>query len=149
MTADFIDDELKKKIREESSLFIPKPVELEDVRAFIKSCSEREEDRGDDLCCSREESSIESETKEKRSCARSSCSKKIHCAVTVYYNWELKSELEADIIDVSSDGVGLVVKMPLYSGNVLRFNGAIENRSGIVKWSRKDVKYYRAGIKLI
>jgi hypothetical protein len=75
--------------------------------------------------------------------------KNVNYSVSVFYNWELKSNLDADIIDISRGGAGIRTCYPLYPGNVLSFNNVLDNTSGIVKWSLKDEKDYRAGIKFI
>lgn len=87
--------------------------------------------------------------REKRQYARKPYTKTICCSISVFYNWELKSNLEADMIDLSNEGAGIKARYPLYPGNVLRFDNVLKNKSGIVKWSIKNEGYYRAGIKFI
>jgi hypothetical protein len=86
---------------------------------------------------------------ERRQIARKPYKKTVHCSISVFYNWELKSDLAANIIDITNRGVGIRVCYPVYPGNVLRFDNRLENKSGIVKWSIKDKDSYRAGIKFI
>jgi hypothetical protein len=59
---------------------------------------------------------------EKRQIARKSYKKTALCSISVFYNWEVKYDLSANIIDISNRGVGIKVCYPLYPGNVLRFD---------------------------
>lgn len=86
---------------------------------------------------------------EKRQIARKSYKKTVHCSISVFYSWVLKSDIATNIIDISNRGVGISVYYPLYPGCVLRFDDRLENKFGIVKWSIKDRYNYRAGIKFI
>lgn len=142
MTAGAVTDEMMGKINKGSSLFITKPLDLETVRTFVNEEF--------DIRSKLEDSSVSDINEdEKRNYRRTHCRKIIQYSVSVFYNWELKSDLEADIIDLSKSGAGIMTCYPLYPGNILRFNTVLENTSGIVKWSRRHGKSFRAGIKFL
>ncbi len=143
MTASYVSDETKKKIEEGASLFLPKPIELDTVKSFI------DEEMRKIGSSHAEESAGYNDIKEKRLVSRIPYKKTVCCSICVFFNWELKSNLEADMIDISNGGAGLKACYPLYPGNVIRFDNVLENKSGIVKWSVKCENYYRAGIKFI
>lgn len=142
MTASSVTDEMMGKINRSSSLFITKPIDLEIVRNFVNK-------EFDILSKLEDAPGINNHEDEKRTYRRTHCRKIIQYSVSVFYNWELKSDLEADIIDLSKSGAGITTCYPLYPGNILRFNNILENTSGIVKWSRKHSINFRAGIKFL
>jgi len=57
--------------------------------------------------------------------------------------------LKADIIDISAGGIGMKTAYRLYPGTVLRFDSAVGNRAGLVKWSVTTERGCRAGVKFI
>jgi DNA-binding NtrC family response regulator len=142
MTAEFLEDDMKGKIEDGAFLFIPKPIELDTLKAFInKELSSNGDyifknanNRGRDI-------------NEKRESERRPYAGTVRYSLSVFYRWELKSSLKADIIDINPGGVGMITPYRLYPGAMLRFDSTLENRSGIVKWSAGDEKGCRAGIK--
>lgn len=55
-------------------------------------------------------------------------------------------------VDKSPSGLGIITDFPLEAGHVLKWNDQ-DNRSilhlAMVRWSRQDESYYRAGLLLI
>jgi hypothetical protein len=86
---------------------------------------------------------------EKREFLRIPYKKKVHCSLSVFYNWELKSDLEVHITDLSNGGAGIKTLYPLYPGNILRFSDLLSDKSGIVKWIIDNNDHYKVGIKFI
>jgi DNA-binding NtrC family response regulator len=160
MTADYLDEDVKTKIEKGASLLISKPVELDDVRNFIRKESglSVESIEEEHAVKGHREEGKETEKgpvlkgprgAERRQHARQSCKKTVYCSLSVFYSWEMKSGLKTDIIDMSTEGAGIIAAYPLYPGNVLKFDESLEHRSGIVKWSRKDAGNFRAGIRFL
>lgn len=144
MTAESIDEDKKRKIKEGASLFLAKPVELDEVMNFINGEPGQSEDSDVDG-----KNNGREHMGEKRQYTRKPYNKTVRCSISVFYNWELKSDLKADMIDISYEGAGIKARYPLYPGNILRFDNVLENKSGIVKWSIKSGDDYRAGIKFL
>jgi hypothetical protein len=77
---------------------------------------------------------------EKRKHERMSCTKVARYSVSIFYDWELKSALIADIIDISEGGVGIRTDFPVATGNVIKFTKGVPDKRGIVKWWTKDTQ---------
>lgn len=141
MTASCLDDDMKKRIENGAALLVPKPVDLNIIRDFIdRKLKKAKKNHNNGF----------GRMKNKREFSRMPCKKTVNCSISVFYNWELKSGLEVDIIDISDGGAGVRLSYPLYPGNVLRFSDLMDNKSGIVKWiMAKTDDNYRVGIKFI
>jgi len=151
MTADVLDDDMKMKVEKGASMYIPKPVELDDIRDFIHKESgtggdsmvrantgkETGADKGDPMGT------------ERRQHARRPCNEIVRYSMSIFYNWETKSDLEARVVDISTEGACITANYPLYPGNVLKFDASLESRSGLVRWSKKDAENFRAGIRFL
>lgn len=142
MTASEINGSLKDRIEDHAAVFIPKPINLDLIVPFIKSTFRTGPDSVTDA-------DIDGAEKEKRSFIRKYDFKTAGYSLNIFYSLELKTDLNANIIDISRGGAGILTFYPVYPGNVLRFISGLENVSGIVKWSRKQGTGYRAGIKFI
>jgi SAM-dependent methyltransferase len=57
--------------------------------------------------------------------------------------------LKARAIDISDGGLCIETDYPLSPGHTLLFNGGVEHKTGIVRWSRKINGYYRVGVEVI
>lgn len=150
MTASYLDDSMKSVIENNASLFIPKPVEIDTVKSFIDIAMQGHNQSGsyneyDDTGASNSDDL----KREKRQYARMSCSRITRYSVHIFYNWELKSGLVADIINMSEGGVAIKTNYPLAVGNMIKFEEGFQNRKGIVKWWNKYEEKYKAGIKLV
>ncbi len=117
MTAGNLDDDKKKKIDNDADFFLPKPVDLNILRDFMER--ERKKDNKKD--------NGNNSMTEKREFWREAYGKKVHCSLSVFYNWELKSDLEVYVSDVSDSGVGIKTLYPLCPGNILRFSDLLSN----------------------
>lgn len=156
MTADYLDEDVKTKIEKGASLFISKPVELDDVRNFIRKESGLVDEpmQGENMGKETREKDKETEKtgqkgRERRQHERRPCKKTVCCSLSVFYSWEMKSGLKTELVDISTEGAGISTGYPLYPGNVLKFDESLEHRSGIVKWSNKDAGNFRAGIRFL
>ncbi|MBI5058130.1 MAG: response regulator [Nitrospirae bacterium] len=143
MTAEYLDDDVMKKIAGNASLFIPKPIELDIVKAFVnhelsdEDFHHAEENDGTDF------------NNEKRKFPRSQYRRTVHYSIYVSYDSDLKTTLQGDIIDISLGGAGLRTGSPVFFGDLLRFDDVLGSKSGIVKWSVKENGDYRAGVQFI
>ncbi len=145
MSAEVINENMKRKIDERASFFIPKPVELDTVKDYINKELEKIEDFNGQT-----NNKGNNYTENRRLLARRSCSMPVRCSVSIFHNWEVMSSLEVSTVDISDGGVGVESSFPLYPGNVIKFNNILENKSGIVKWTLGGLdKNYRVGIKFI
>jgi hypothetical protein len=95
-----------------------------------------------------EKSSADTVHDEKRMHPRMACSKIVSYSVSVFYDWQLRSNLTAEIINMSEGGVGFVTSYPVTIGNVIKFTEGFPHKKGSVKWSTEAPRY-RAGIKFI
>jgi response regulator RpfG family c-di-GMP phosphodiesterase len=139
MTAGNLDDDMKQKIKNDAAFFLPKPVDLNILRGFI----ELEQNKN------KEKSNRNNNMTEKREFWREEYGKKVHCSLSVFYNWELKSDLEVYVTDISDNGAGIKTLYPLHPGNILRFSDLLSNKAGIVKWIIDNNEHYKVGIKFI
>ncbi|MFZ5906836.1 MAG: class I SAM-dependent methyltransferase [Nitrospirota bacterium] len=57
-------------------------------------------------------------------------------------------DLKAQAVDISKTGVGIQTDYPLSPGNVIWFNGGIEEKVGFVRWCSQVETGYRAGVEL-
>ena len=139
MTASNLDDDKKKKVENDAVFFLPKPIDLNILRGFIELERKKDKENGNE----------KKNMTEKRECWREAYGKKVYCSLSVFYNWELKSNLEVYITDISNNGAGIKTLYPLYPGNILRFSDLLSNKSGIVKWIIDNNEHYKVGIKFI
>jgi len=56
--------------------------------------------------------------------------------------------LKGQAVDISESGIGLHTDHPLEPGNIVWFNGGLDERAGYVKWCANVSGGYRAGIEL-
>jgi DNA-binding NtrC family response regulator len=148
MTGSVLDDDMKSDIDRDAYMFIPKPIELDTIKAFI----DREmgiEKRFHSAGKSGNNTPNDEMSGEKRKHERTPCTKIAQYSVSIFYDWELKSDLAADIINISEGGVGIRTGFPVAIGNVLRFDQNFQRKKGIVKWWAMDDQRYRAGIKFM
>jgi hypothetical protein len=143
---------MKMKVAKGASMYIPKPVELDDIRNFIRKESGVSGDSGVKEKIAKEprdKDKGDQHRSERREYSRRSCDEIVHYSVSVFYNWEKKSDLEARVVDISAGGACISANYPLYPGNVLKFDASLESRSGLVRWSTKDSENFRAGIRFL
>ena len=59
-----------------------------------------------------------------------------------------RKSLEARTVDISDDGIGLVTPHPLKESQIISFNEKVENRTGVVVWSKMiDEENCRVGVR--
>jgi hypothetical protein len=77
--------------------------------------------------------------------------KTIHYSAACADGNERAKNIKADIINISSAGMGITTTCPLAPGCVLIFGGGIEHTTGVVRWNRivEGNTGYRAGIEFI
>jgi len=144
MTASVLDDDMKRDIDRDAYMFIPKPIELEVIKSFIER-----EMRANGGPASTVKAMSGEAIQEKREHPRLSCRKVVHYSLCIFYDWELRTGLAADLIDVSEGGVGIRTTFPVSIGNVLKFGEDFQGKKGVVKWWNRDGYKYRSGIKYV
>ena len=66
----------------------------------------------------------------------------------IYEGISTRLSLSAQIIDISDSGIGLLTPYPLQESQVIGFDEKLENRTGVVTWSKMiDEENCRAGVK--
>ena len=145
MTALVIDDDMKRTIEEGASLFIEKPIDLSQIKVFVKEALERDGD------FYRDQKSCEKEfIKGRRQFKRRPLMKLINYSVSFPdLGKPMMLNLKGDVIDISNAGVGIRTDYPLERGHVLRFKKGIGHEAGIVKWSMMVDDNCRVGIKFV
>jgi len=152
MTADVLDEDMKIRIEKGASLYIPKPVELNDIRDFIRKESGADGGSMERMDTGKEiqwTDKADRQGAERRQHARRPCKDIVHCSMSIFHNWQTKTDLEACVVDISTGGACITSNYPLSPGNVLKFDMSLENRSGLVRWSKKDAENFRAGIRFL
>jgi len=91
MTAEYLEDDIKEKIQNGAFLFIPKPIELDTLKAFIDT--ELSSDGNYEYT---NENSKGQNAHDQRESERKPVTRTVSYSLSVYYNWELKSNLKAD-----------------------------------------------------
>lgn len=135
ITALVINDDMKKTIEESASLFIEKPIDLSQIKTFVKQALERD---GEEFIRGR------------RQFERRPLMKTINYSVTIFDLGEPKMlNLKGNLIDISNTGGGIRTDYPLEPGHVLTFKEGIGHKAGIVKWSMIVDNNYRVGIKFV
>ncbi len=145
MTSLVINDDMKKTIEEGASLFIPKPFDLSQIKAFVKQKFDGDGDFYRD-----QKSYGNGFIKWKRKFKRRPLMKTINYSMSVFDLGKPKMlNLKADTIDISNAGIGIRTDYRLEPGHVLRFKKGVGHEAGIVKWSMMNDNNWRVGIKFI
>ena len=141
MSACQMHDNMKRTIEENASLFISKPFDLTEIKAFMKHAFKGDLDFYRDR-----ESCGEALIKGQRQFKRRPLVKTIDCSVN---NFDIM-KFKGDIIDISYAGMSMQSDFPLEHGRVLNFNKGIAHKKGIVRWSTKlSDNNHRVGISFI
>jgi len=144
MTASVLDDDMKCDIDKDANLFIPKPLELDMVRDFLN----REQEAESESRLS-ETSPPNPLNEEKRAHERMPCSKTVKYSISIFYDFQLRSDLTAEITDISQGGAGLSTCFAATTGNVITFTEGLPNKKGIVRWWGRNEQKYRVGVKFL
>jgi DNA-binding NtrC family response regulator len=142
MTASEIDNDMMTSIRENAYSFLSKPFDLSQVKSFVNQILN---DGGNS------DGDVTSLAKSKRrQYERKPMGKTILYSAACPDSSERVKNIKADIIDISSAGMGITTTCPLAPGCVLMFGG-IEHTMGIVRWNRtiEGNMVYRAGIEFV
>lgn len=120
--------------------FIPKPFNLCDITEAVQLVLNGEE-RHDTGCSDFENKS--------RKNPRKPLSTKMRFRVSIIcQGMYSRLSVEAQIVDISDSGIGLLTKHPLRESQVISFDEEMENRTGVVAWSEMtDEENCRVGVK--
>ncbi len=143
MTASEIDPDMMNSIRENAYSFLSKPFDLFQVKSFVNQIlNEGGNSDREVISCT---------NGNRRQYERKPMEKTIEYSAVCPDSSERIKNIKADIIDISSGGMGITTACPLAPGCVLMFGGGIEHTMGIVRWNRvvEANKAYRAGIEFV
>ena len=138
MTGSYITDEMKWSIENNASALFPKPVELNEIKAFMT-------DSFAEYHCFKDNET----SREKRHFNREPYVRPFCYSLFSDTALDLLLHLKGDITDFSKEGVGVKTERVLEPGSKLKFETAFKNKKGIVKWCRKIDDSFKAGIKFI
>lgn len=148
MTASYTgDDELSSNIKQAAENgachFLTKPFDLNEVKDIIKKAlSEKDFHTGVRF-------TDNAFVKKTRKFRRRLNSQEMDIAMTIIGEGEIKRRhAEAESVDISEGGVGVVTSYPLRVSQVLCLKSAVTDKTGIVVWSRMDEdNTCRAGVR--
>lgn len=150
MTASFVLQEkelcgqIKEAMRNGACYFIYKPFELRQLKDVVTRVLHGDEKMSNGID-PEPEGSVISQRKQQRK----QTSDKIKYYISVINDGEVKRlPSEAETVDISDDGIGLVTPYPLKPTQIIGFDENLQKKSGVVVWSRlQDDNKCRAGIR--
>jgi len=149
MTASYVDfDELSeinsKAIANGASQFIPKPFNLCDISEVVQQVLTADDNLHAGFSFNGSESKKRSRKK-----PRKPCNENIVFQMSVVDGGDYSRKfLEAEVVNISDSGLALMTRYPLKESQVISFDGKVDNRSGVVVWSKMiDEENCRAGIR--
>ncbi|MBI4699521.1 MAG: response regulator [Nitrospirae bacterium] len=146
MTGDHISNDLKREIEKGgASLIMEKPVDLLEVKAFIRYALDKEGSRNGQIFFRKGLS------EDKRKFERIPINRDVfyYLSEDPTENSRFHAPLKAVIIDISRGGMGIRTNYSLKEDQLLSFHNGFENMSGIVKWTKSVDTGCRAGIMLV
>ena len=139
-------DTVKDLIKENAYLFIPKPFELSYVKAIVRKILNEE------TTPRHSAAGVETHADERRRIDRSLFPRKIQYSINCLDKLDLP-HMDAQIVDISEAGMGIVTSYPVKPGCVIRFDmikDGINYRAGIVtNTSLVENNLYKAGIEFV
>lgn len=142
MTANEIDSDMMKDIREHACFFLPKPFELAHARSVIDQIL------GSDMSAAGQ--GTPPNILQKRKYQRIKLEKTISCT-TVGGTSERIHHFQAQVVDISIAGIGISTDQRVGCGLMIRFSNGIDHSAGVVKWCSilENNAAIRAGIQFI
>jgi len=126
------------------SQFITKPFNLCEVREAVEQVLGGEEisDKGNFFIGN-------STLKKSRRHRRKPCGEKVCFQMSIIDDGDISRKLlEAQVVDISDSGIGLLSEYPLSESQVIGFDEKNENKTGVVAWSKMiNDTICRAGVK--
>jgi len=157
MTGSEPDDTTMRFIQENASLFLSKPFDLDLVKGSVEKILQGRETlfRNNVHAYRDYESFVKWLTNDKRRSERKFTAKAIAFSTDTLHTMSDRSldkvRLNAEVLDISDNGMGMLTTSALAPGNVITFNNIKEQVAGVVRWSmiadRGDL--YRVGIQFI
>jgi len=149
MTASFVDfDELSdnnsQAIANGASQFIPKPFNLCDISDVVRQVLKGEENFQAGIRLSDRVTEKKSRKK-----PRTTWNGNIYFQMSIIDHGDYtRKSLEAQAVDISDNGIGLLTRYPLKESQVIGFDDKMDNRIGVVVWSKMiDEEKCRVGIR--
>jgi len=129
-----------------ASRFISKPFSLCDVREVVEQVLSGEESTDKDFFFTGNKTLEKS-----RKHPRKPCDEKVFFQMSIIDEGSIsRKSLEAQAVDISDGGIGLLSQYPLSESQIVGFDEKNGNKTGVVAWSEmSDEEYCRAGIKFV
>jgi DNA-binding response OmpR family regulator len=144
MTASNITEDMRNSINGGAFHFVPKPFNINEIRAIVKHALEEHSELPGGL------RSEAGEMTNKRQFERSTVDLNSSYYVVVRKKDSLKKEfINCKIIDISHTGMGIWTDYPLEPGCKLYFTKGTDKKEGVVRWIKMTASddEFRAGIK--
>ena len=149
MTASYVDfaelsESNSRAIANGASHFIPKPFNLCDISEVVQQTLAADENFQADFSFT--DSGFKKRSRKK---PRKPWNDNIVFQMSVVDQGDFARKcLEAQAVDISDSGMGLLTRYPLRESQVISFDEKLDNRSGVVVWSKMvDEENCRAGIR--
>ncbi len=150
ISADEPEEEGLMEQRKDREYYIPKPFDLFQVKAFVdKVLSGTHRDREEDHAIKENNSLLKWLANDQRKHARRPIEKRITCLGASAHAEEEALVFDANIIDISDEGLGIAVNLKLRPGQTLRFFDRLVGCVGVVRWIKRvdESPWYRLGIQ--
>lgn len=124
--------------------FFPKPFDLSDLRDMVRKMLRSDSPPAENFFVT-----IDGFVKSSRKCLRKPCTEDICFQMSVIDGGRVRRRsLEAQAVDISATGIGLLTGYPLRESQVIGFDEKMDNKSGVVVWSEMiDAVMCRSGVK--
>jgi DNA-binding NtrC family response regulator len=147
MSSSCVSDTDKELIEKSAYFFIPKPFELAYLKAIVRRAMKEEGTR-----CGHGDNRRNSFANEQRRLERTPFSRKISYTINALDQLDFP-ELEAQVVDISEVGMGIVTGYPVKTGSVIRFDmmyDTIDYKAGVVaNTCVVNDGLFRAGIEFV
>lgn len=148
MSSSCVSDSVKELIEKNAYFFIPKPFELAYLKAILRRAMKEE----DTAACGQADDRVKTFGNEQRRLERTPFSRKISYTINSLDKLEFP-ELEAQVVDISEVGMGIITGYPVKTGSVIRFDmmqDVVDYKAGVVS-NTCVVNHglFRAGIEFV
>ena len=144
MSAGIPDGEAQDTIMEHDHFFLPKPFEVLQVRTMTRKILSRFTRAQQEL------TSVEEMDRKKRGYVRQSRSGQVIIRSHPERSYPgIPQHFTGQIVDVSTEGMGVRTDLPLPPGQVFCFDDEDRSNNGVVRWSMVFGNRFRAGIQFV
>ena len=147
MSSSCVSDSVKELIDKNAYFFIPKPFELAYLKAILRRAMKEE-----DTACGQSDDRVKTFANEQRRLERTPFSRKISYTINSLDKLDFP-QLEAQVVDISEVGMGIVTAYPVKTGCVIRFDmmqDVVDYKAGVVSNTCVvNDGMFRAGIEFV